>query len=132
MLLYTPKKSEKIYTHIIAHRGWHKIYKENTISAVKEAIIKKDEIKNIAIEIDIRKTKDNILVCFHDRYLRRMFKVSRKMSKFTYDELLKYTLDEKTKDKIPTLKQVLEIVKGKIPILIEIKGYFGIRYRYEL
>lgn len=132
MLLYTPKKSQSIYTHVIAHRGWHKVYKENTISAIREAILKLDDINSIAIEIDIRKTKDNILVCFHDRYLKRMFKVYKKMSNLTYKELLKYIVDEKTKDKIPTLEEVLTLVNGKIPILLEIKGYFGIRYKYEL
>ena len=98
---------------IIAHRGIHdniKIY-ENTIEAFKLAIE-----KNYIIEIDIHKTVDNKIVVFHDYNTQRLFDVNLKIENTTYKELKKLK-----KFHIPTLEEVLKIVDGKVPLLIELK-----------
>ena len=100
-----------------AHRG---VYNntdipENSIAAFKIAVE-----KGYGIELDIRLTKDSEIVVFHDDSLTRMCKVKEDVSSLTLDELRKlYLLD--SKEQIPTFKEFLELVNGKVPLLIEYK-----------
>lgn len=100
----------------IAHRGlWNENIVENSLSAYKNAID-----NGYGIEIDLYSTKDNQIVCFHDDTLFRMTKTHG----FIYDKTLKelkqlFLLD--SNEKIPTLKEVLSLVNGKVPLLIEFK-----------
>lgn len=102
----------------IAHRG---IYNnedivENSLSAIK-LTIEKDE----NLEIDVQRTKDDVVVVFHDFNLKRLTGVDKNLEDLTYEEIREITL-LKTDDYIPTLKEVLEIVDGKVGLLIEIKN----------
>lgn len=100
-------------SYIIAHRGVHNnqtIY-ENTLEAFKQAI-KKDYI----IELDIRLTKDNQIIVFHDENTKRITKQNKIVEENTYKELNNQNIIH-----IPLLSEVLELVKGKVPLLIEIK-----------
>lgn len=106
----------------IAHRGLHKsrIIPENSILAFKAAIE-----KNYAIEFDINITKDNHIVVFHDDDLNRLCNKKEKIEEITYDffkDLRLYESDEK----IPLLKELLDEVNGKIPLVIEIKKHENI------
>lgn len=103
----------------ITHRGLHKGFKipENSYLAFKKAID-----KNYAIELDVRITKDKQVVVFHDKNLLRMCGVKRKIANQNYLNLQKYKL-YKTNQKIPLLKDILELVDGKVPIFIEMKNY---------
>ncbi|PID34785.1 MAG: glycerophosphodiester phosphodiesterase [candidate division SR1 bacterium] len=104
----------------IAHRGLHSndsIYPENSLIAIKKAIE-----KNIPIEIDVQLSKDEEIVVFHDFDVSRMCNKNKKASELTLKELKKLYLKAGT-EKIPTLKEVFDIVCGKIPILIEIKNF---------
>lgn len=103
---------------IIAHRGIHnnKDIPENSILAFKKAIKKK-----LPIEFDVRITKDNKLVIFHDDNLKRMTNLDKNIEELSLDEIKQlYLLN--TKEKIPTLKEVLNLVKGKVLLDIEIKN----------
>lgn len=82
MFLYIPKKSREIYNEKIAHRGFHLNFPENSIPAYLEAIN-----KNLTLELDIRLTKDKEIVCFHDRYLKRLLGKKRKNK---YYKLFRY------------------------------------------
>lgn len=107
----------------IAHRGLHNIDKgipENSLSAFKNACK-----KGLAIELDVRLTKDGRVVVFHDKSLKRMCGVDSEISEFTYEQLLAFKLKD-TDEKIPLLSQVLKLVKGRVPLLIEIKGGQGL------
>ena len=98
---------------IISHRGIHdniKVY-ENTLEAFKLAIKKK-----YIIELDIHLTKDNQIVVFHDYNTKRITNQNRIIEKSTYKELNNQNIIH-----IPTLEEVLNLVKGKVPLLIEIK-----------
>lgn len=101
----------------IAHRGWHdnKI-SENSILAFKKAID-----KGVAIEIDLRLTADNVLVVFHDHNLKRMTGVAGEVEELTFEQLQNYSLFDG--QKIPTFKEVLSLVNGQVPLLIEFKVY---------
>jgi len=99
----------------IGHRGT-RILDENTIYAFTKALKYGAEY----IEFDIRKTKDNKLIVIHDATLERTTIGSGLIKNLTYDQISKY----KTKmndEKIPLLSDVLEIFKGKIKFMIELK-----------
>ena len=101
----------------IAHRGYfnNTTICENSLPAFECAI------KNgYAIELDIQPTKDNEIVVFHDSTLLRMTGQNGKVSDYTYNELQELNLLN-TNQKIPTLQQVLKLVNGQTPLLIEIK-----------
>lgn len=98
---------------IIAHRGIHdnkKIY-ENTLEAFKKALK-----KQYIIELDVHLTKDNIIVVFHDYNLKRLTGINKIIENTTYKELNQQELFH-----IPTLEETLKLVKGQVPLLIEIK-----------
>jgi glycerophosphoryl diester phosphodiesterase len=103
---------------MIAHRGVHnnKNILENTLKAFRRSII-----ENYPIEFDIQLTKDNEIVIFHDLNLKRMTGIDGIIGEFTLEEINNFNLLN-TNEKIPTLKEALELIKGKVPIYIEIKS----------
>ena len=100
----------------IGHRGT-RIFDENTIFAFKKALKSGAEY----IEFDVRKTKDNKLIIIHDATLERTTTGSRLIKNLTYDEISKYKT-KRNGGKIPLLLDVLEIFKGQIKFMIELKG----------
>ena len=111
-----PPKDASVLTDY-AHRGLHgKDAPENSIRAFELAIK-----KGVGIELDVHLSKDETVMVFHDYSLLRMTGVDRRLKELTYAELKKLNL-AKTEQKIPTFKEVLELVKGRVPILIELKG----------
>ena len=102
---------------IYAHRGlWNERYPENSISAFRRAIE-----HGYGIEIDIRLSKDGQIVVFHDDDLKRVCGVDKKVSELTLTELKALRLCG-TQETIPTLAEVLRLVGGRVPLLVEIKG----------
>ena len=104
--------------NLIAHRGLHDVNGgiiENSIESFKLAIDKK-----YIIELDVHLTKDEKVVVFHDFNLKRMCGVNKRIEDCTYDELLKYNLLD-TKYKIPLFSEVLNLINGKVSLLIETK-----------
>ena len=100
----------------IAHRGLDNgDTPENSMEAFKKAIE-----KGYAIELDVQLTKDKELIVFHDSNLERLTKDKRDVADVTYDKIKSLKL-ENTNETIPTLKEVLELVDNKVPLLIEIK-----------
>ena len=110
----------------IAHRGLHdgnKLIPENSMLSFKNAIH-----KGFAIEIDIVFSKDGHIIVFHDYNTFRLCGVDAKVSDLTLAQIKTLYLG-KTKERIPTLQEVLSLVDNKVPLLIEIKnrskvGYF--------
>lgn len=110
------KNLEFLYSNIIAHRGFHDLKNpENSIGAFKKAIK-----KNYLIEFDIHLLKDNTVVVFHDDNLKRMIGINKNIKDTTYEEIKNLKLLN-SKYNIPTLKEVLDLVDGKVPIIIELK-----------
>ncbi|WP_164848373.1 glycerophosphodiester phosphodiesterase family protein [Halobacteriovorax sp. HLS] len=106
-----------VFTRPIAHRGLHgNGVLENTIEAFDKAIK-----ENHPIELDIRVTKDDKLVVFHDRTTSRIFTENLDVEKSHLSDLLKLEAKENSA-KIPTLENILEYVDGRVPLLIEIKN----------
>ncbi len=102
----------------IAHRGYHcpKEAPENSMAAFKRAIQ-----EGFAIELDIHLLKDQQVVVFHDDNLNRMTGFSKKIIDCTWDEIRHLKLLD-TEETIPLFKDVLELIAGKVPIMIEIKN----------
>ena len=117
-----------ITTLPIAHRGLHALHiPENSLLAFEKA-----KERGFGIELDVRLTKDNQVVVFHDEALDRLTGVIGKTNAFTYEELSKFSL-QGTDQKIPLLREVLQLVNGVIPIYIEIKNtdFFSNNYILE-
>jgi glycerophosphoryl diester phosphodiesterase len=91
-------------------------FPENSRSAFREAVR-----KGYAVELDVRLTKDEIPVVFHDATLLRMCGVEKKVSDCTYEELRRYPLVN-TQKHILTLESVLEDIGGCVPVLVEMKA----------
>ena len=102
-------KKTFLTTNLIAHRGLHYNYLENTLGAFKEAIK-----NNYIIELDVRLTKDKKVIVFHDNNLFRITGINKNINESTYEELKEII-------NIPTLQEVLNLVSGKVTIIIEIK-----------
>lgn len=104
--------------HLIAHRGLtNKNICENTLLAFKYALNNGYE----GIELDIRKTKDNVIVVLHDKYINRTSNGNGNINKIKYKDVLKYNFGTKTnKSKIPTLKEVIKNINNT-NIFIELK-----------
>lgn len=102
--------------NLIAHRGLHdNKYPENSIGAFIQAIK-----KNYIIELDIHLLKDNTIVVFHDDNLKRMTGINKKIKDYTYNELKDIKLLD-TKYNIPTFDEVLKLIDGKVPLIVEFK-----------
>lgn len=103
-----------------AHRGLfspeNKI-PENSMAAFHHALA-----KGFAIELDVQLTKDKQAVIFHDDSLERMCGVDALLRNKTYEELQKLTLAD-TDYHIPLLSDVLTMVNGQVPLLVELKSY---------
>ena len=101
-----------------AHRGLydneHGI-PENSIAAFRRAVD-----KGYGIELDVHLTADNQLVVFHDDTLTRMCGMNKKISSFLYSDLMQLRLLG-TEEGIPLFKDVLELIDGKVPLIIELK-----------
>lgn len=101
----------------IAHRGLHdKEHPENSLSAFGKAI---DE--GYPIELDVQMIADGTVVVFHDESLSRLTDNDGYI-KFLNKSDLDILFLKDSKEKIPTLEEVLEFVDGKVPLLIEIKN----------
>lgn len=108
---------------VIAHRGASGAAPENTMAAFRKAI----EMGSDMIEIDIQRTRDGHLVVFHDRTLGRTSNGSGVLRDHTLDELRQLDAgswfgEEFVGEPIPTLVEVLELVRGRCEINIEIKN----------
>lgn len=118
------KKMEWLFKTPIAHRGLHNDkFAENSMSAFKAAID-----KGLSIEIDVHMSKDGKVVVFHDLTLTRLCGDKRKIIQLDYSELKTLKLNN-TEDTIPTLSELLELIDGKVGLLIEIKYRFSKLYK---
>lgn len=101
----------------IAHRGFHnEEAPENSLGAFQNAID-----KGYAIELDVQLIEDNTVVVFHDELLARATGKDGYLRNLKSENLKDYNLFG-TSYTIPTLEEVLKLVDGKTPLLIEVKN----------
>lgn len=106
---------------VAAHRAEHPGFPENSLSAMKEAIRLGVDI----IETDIRETKDGVLIIMHDKAIDRTTTGTGLVADKTFAELQQVYLrkdGKTTTERIPTFKEVLDLVKGKAMLDIDYKA----------
>ncbi len=96
---------------IIGHRGCN-LEPENTLRALAKGMEGAD-----FVEVDVRVSRDNELVVIHDRSLERITNGKGMVKDFTLEQLKE--LDAGKGEKIPTLKEILDLVRDK-GLIIEI------------
>lgn len=104
--------------NIIAHRGMHNIKEgipENSMMAFEKAIK-----NNYIIELDVHILKDGNIVVYHDDNLKRLTGIDINIKDMKYVELKNIKL-QGTEQEIPLLKDVLNFVDGRVPVIIELK-----------
>ena len=102
-----------------AHRGLHtkdKTVPENSMLAFSLAAE-----DGYGIELDVNLSSDGQVVVFHDDNLLRVCGVDKKITDCTYEELQTYRLCA-TGERIPLFTQVLELVAGRVPLIVELKA----------
>lgn len=112
-------KASWIIERPVAHRGYHDLNREiweNTLSAFERAIE-----AGFAIECDLHYASDGVPVIFHDEDLERLCSIKGDVRERTSAELGLLAVGG-TKDKIPTLKQLLQLCGGRVPLVLELKG----------
>ena len=103
-----------------AHRGLHDLsigVPENSAKAFARAVE-----KGYGIELDLQLTKDDKVVVHHDNSLKRSCGEEKLISDLTFEELQEYRIFG-TEERIPTFAEVLKIMGGKTPMIVELKGY---------
>jgi glycerophosphoryl diester phosphodiesterase len=103
----------------IAHRGLHdgnKAVWENTLTAFSRAAE-----KNYAIECDVLISKDGVPMVLHDADLRRLTGMEGQVCELTAAQLQALKVGG-TGDHVPSLGEMLDLVKGRVPLVIELKG----------
>lgn len=102
----------------ICHRGYHNSKDtENGLKAFENALN-----VQMAIELDVHLTKDDQLIVVHDSELERVTSKKGIVEDLTLKEIKdNYSLLDG--EKLPTLKEVFDLVKERVPIVIELKVY---------
>ena len=101
-----------------AHRGLHsrdKSVPENSIAAFRLAAR-----AGYGVELDVHLSRDGQVVVFHDDTLERVCGVSGRVEDYTFQELQQFRLCG-TEERIPLLSDVLGVIRGRGPIILELK-----------
>ena len=117
-----------VHQYICAHRGntYEGIYKtkdcpENSVAAVRRCI----DLGLEMVEIDVRQTKDGVLVCCHDDAISNTTTGSGVIADMTYEEICRYDMRIRATgircpgQKMSTLSQILRVAKGRIWINLD-------------
>ncbi|WP_250148204.1 glycerophosphodiester phosphodiesterase family protein [Halomonas jincaotanensis] len=107
---------------IIAHRGSSMAAPENTLSAMLLALDEKADL----IEIDVRLTRDDQVVLYHDRSMSRLTGDPRQLGELSREQLTEFDVgswfgDAYVGEPIPGLDEALESVRGRGQLMIDLK-----------
>jgi len=101
---------------IIAHRGASAYEPENTLRAFQRAI----EMGATMLELDVHLSRDGELVVIHDPNLARTTNGSGFVSALSLAEIQRF--DAGRGEHVPTLAEVIDLVRGRAQVYIELKG----------
>lgn len=112
---------------VVGHRGggmdgWKSRFPENSVAAVENAITLGVEM----VELDVRKSRDGMLVVFHDSWLNRTTDCAGEVKTYTLVELRECrlvieTTRRPTAETVPTLAEMFAVVKGRILVNVDNK-----------
>ncbi len=112
-----PARGAALVARPYAHRGWHGEGRvENSRSAFAAAIAAGE-----GIELDVRQSYDADAVVFHDAALDRLTEASGPVARLPIRRLAEIALGDDG-DRIQSLVQVLDQIRGQVPVLVEIKA----------
>jgi len=106
----------------IAHRGLHDKTQgifENTLSAARRAMQ-----RNFSIETDLHLSSDGVPMVFHDLELKRLTGQGGSVRDCTVAQLQSLHIGAGA-DCVPTLRQLLGLVAGRVGLVLELKGVAG-------
>ena len=101
-----------------AHRGLHDNETdapENSLPAFQKAVD-----AGYGIELDVQMTADGQVVVTHDFHLKRICGADAQVNELTYQQLRDYPI-LKSQERIPLFTDVLKLVDGKVPLIVELK-----------
>lgn len=112
-------KPRSNYVMVVAHRGyWHKA-PENSMAAIKKAV----ELGVDMVEVDVRRSRDGVMILMHDKTLDRTTNGTGSVADHTWEEIKKLKLkthtDQLTEHHVPTLEEVMNYAKGRILVNID-------------
>jgi glycerophosphoryl diester phosphodiesterase len=99
----------------VGHRGARAYEPENTLRSFNKAI----ELGVDAIELDVRKTKDNEIIVMHDADVKRTTNGEGLVRDLTLKEIKNLTSEKN--EKIPTLEEALDSLNRRVKVFIELK-----------
>ncbi len=107
---------------LTGHRGAAGFAPENTLSSIKKAL----EFNTDRIEVDVRQTKDNVVVCIHDKTINRTTNGNGAVNELSFNDLRKFDAGSKfskkfKNEKVPTLEEAIQLINGKSKLVVEIK-----------
>ncbi|MDP3181541.1 MAG: glycerophosphodiester phosphodiesterase family protein [Desulfobaccales bacterium] len=100
---------------IMGHRGAPAYEPENTLRSIRRAL----KMGVAAVEVDVQLTRDGLLVVIHDDTLDRTTNGHGAVKDFTFAELR--ALDAGKGEPIPSLKEVVDLIKGRAHLVVELK-----------
>lgn len=117
-----PAEAAKAVSSIVGHRGSSADRPENTLASYRRAL----EAGANIVEIDVRTTKDGVLVSMHDADVRRTTNGKGLIHELTLAELQKLDaggwFDPKYQgERVPTVQEILGLCRGKAKVLLDLK-----------
>lgn len=107
------------YVHVVSHRGDWKQFPENSLDAINSII----QMGGDVVEIDVQRIKDGQLILMHDERLDRTTNGKGLIAETTFADIQKLFLKDHngnvTQHKVPTLKEVLLMSKGRIMLNLD-------------
>jgi len=100
---------------VVGHRGAAGRFPENTLKSIEYAIAAGADV----VEVDVRATRDGRLIVFHDPDLKRLFNRSERVRDLEYAWIRSNLL--LGGEPIPLLEEVLETVRDRVGLFIEVK-----------
>ncbi len=115
--------SDKQELMVVAHRGASGYAPENSLSAMSKAI----EMNAGMSELDVQETADGKIILLHDKNLKRTAGIEKNIWELNYDDLKAVDIgewfsEEYKGEPIPTLDEVIDLVRGKMKLNIELKA----------
>jgi glycerophosphoryl diester phosphodiesterase len=101
---------------LMGHRGAAALEPENTLRAIHRAM----EEGVQAVEIDVRLTRDQEVVVIHDATVDRTTNGKGPVSSYTLEEIKR--LDAGRGEQVPTLQEVIDLVRDRINLVVELKA----------
>jgi glycerophosphoryl diester phosphodiesterase len=116
---------------VVAHRADWRHEPENSIVGIESAI----KMGVDMVEIDLKKSKDGVLILMHDETLDRTTTGTGRPADYTWAELQRLTLKNEhggpTRLRIPTFEQCMLVAKGKVMVNVD-KGYDYYQKAYDV